>query len=240
MADLDDADVVLLLGSNVAETMPPFVQHLAGVRAKGGLVVVDPRHSPTAKLTQAGAGFHLQPVPGTDLVVLLGLLHIVIAEQRCDLEYLAARTSGFEEVAASVVTWWPERVEAVTGVPCRAVAPGRPDARGSFTATRAGWCHPHRARGRTEHAGCRHRHGRNQPGPGPRVAGAPALWVRADHRPGQRAGWPGAWAEMRSAARLPVDQRPRGPRSCRLGLGCSTGKHSGAGGSGDATARPTR
>mgnify|MGYP001508261479 FL=1 len=51
LADLGGADAVLLLGSNVAETMPPSVQHLAGVRARGGLVVVDPRRSATAALT---------------------------------------------------------------------------------------------------------------------------------------------------------------------------------------------
>ncbi len=117
LADLDDADAVLLLGSNVSETMPPFVQHLARVRDKGGLVVVDPRRSPTAALTDDGCGFHLQPVPGTDLVVLQGLLHVLFAENLCDDAYLATRVDGVQEVMASVTTWWPERVEQVSGVP---------------------------------------------------------------------------------------------------------------------------
>ena len=51
LADLGGAQAVLLLGSNLAETMPPAVQHLAGARAAGGLVVVDPRRSATADLT---------------------------------------------------------------------------------------------------------------------------------------------------------------------------------------------
>ncbi|MCA5895164.1 molybdopterin oxidoreductase family protein [Isoptericola sp. NEAU-Y5] len=126
VTDLAGADVVVLLGSNVAETMPPFVQHLARARAAGGLVVVDPRRSATARLVddpQGGApragrgGVHLQPVPGTDLVVLLALLHVVLAEGLADRDYLAARTSGFDDVARSVVAWWPERAEAVCGVP---------------------------------------------------------------------------------------------------------------------------
>src|SRR5919107_6076140 len=70
-ADLAGADVVVLLGSNLAETMPPAVAHLADVRGRGGLVVVDPRRSATADLTADGGGTLLQPVPGTDLVVLL-------------------------------------------------------------------------------------------------------------------------------------------------------------------------
>ncbi|CAN5206953.1 hypothetical protein BH11ACT1_BH11ACT1_20500 [soil metagenome] len=77
LEDLGGAQAVLLLGSNLAETMPPSVQHLAGARAAGGLVVVDPRRSATADLTSDGRGTHVQPVPGTDLVVLLALTHVV-------------------------------------------------------------------------------------------------------------------------------------------------------------------
>ncbi|MFF2831166.1 molybdopterin oxidoreductase family protein [Cellulosimicrobium cellulans] len=125
LADLAGADAVVLLGSNLAETMPPSVQHLAGVRSRGGLVVVDPRRSATAALTgepgdvggRGDQGVHLQPVPGTDLVVLLALLHVVVTEGLADAEYLAARTSGFDAVRRSVMAWWPERAETVCGVP---------------------------------------------------------------------------------------------------------------------------
>ncbi|WP_229872309.1 molybdopterin oxidoreductase family protein [Promicromonospora soli] len=123
LADLGGAQAVLLLGSNVAETMPPAVQHLAGARAAGGLVVVDPRRSATARLAedpgsgQPAEGVHLAPVPGTDLAVLLGLLHVVLAEGLADRAYLEERTTGFDDVARSVAAWWPERVESVSGVP---------------------------------------------------------------------------------------------------------------------------
>jgi assimilatory nitrate reductase catalytic subunit len=117
LADIGGADAVLLLGSNVAETMPPAVQHLAGARSRGGLVVVDPRAGATASLTEDGAGVHLQPVPGTDLALLLGLLHIVLSEGLADADYLATRTTGLADLQRSVSTWWPERTERVTGVP---------------------------------------------------------------------------------------------------------------------------
>lgn len=123
LADLGGAQAVLLLGSNLAETMPPAVQHLAGARAAGGLVVVDPRRSATARLAedpaseQPAEGVHLAPVPGTDLAVLLGLLHVVLAEGLADRTYLEERTTGFDDVARSVAGWWPERVESVSGVP---------------------------------------------------------------------------------------------------------------------------
>jgi assimilatory nitrate reductase catalytic subunit len=115
--DLDSAHTILLLGSNVAETMPPFIGHLEGARAAGGLLVVDPRYSSTARLTADGAGMHVQPTPGSDLALLLGLTHIVIAEKLHDEAFIAARTAGFDRLRRSVSQWWPERVQEHTGVP---------------------------------------------------------------------------------------------------------------------------
>ncbi len=114
---LDTASTILMLGSNVAETMPPFVQHLQGVRDAGGLIVVDPRRSATAAFTSDGGGLHLQPLPGTDLTLLLGLSHVVIHEGLVDADYVAARTTGYNAVARSVNAFWPERVQSLTGVP---------------------------------------------------------------------------------------------------------------------------
>lgn len=117
LSDLDEASTILMLGSNVGETMPPFIGHLAGAQAAGGLIVVDPRRSSTAKLTADGKGLHLQPAPATDLILLLGLIHIVIAEHLVDETYVAERTTGFADLRRSVSAWWPERVQASTGVP---------------------------------------------------------------------------------------------------------------------------
>ena len=114
--DIDHADAVLLLGSNVADTMPPFVQHLSAARNAGGLVVVDPRVSATAALTNEGSGLHLQALPGADLPLLLGILHVLVAEGWTDEAYLASRTTGWDDVRRSVAAWWPARVAATTGV----------------------------------------------------------------------------------------------------------------------------
>lgn len=121
LADLDDAETILLLGTNVAETMPPFIGHLAGAQAAGGLVVVDPRRTATARLTDDGRGLHVQPAPGTDLALLLGLAHVVVAERLVDEAYVSTRTIGYESLRRSVASWWPERVQAVTGVPAPTV-----------------------------------------------------------------------------------------------------------------------
>ena len=138
---LDDAATILLLGSNVAETMPPFIGHLAGARAAGGLIVVDPRRSATAQLTGDGAGIHLQPAPGTDLVLLLGLTHLVIESGLADRDYLERRTVGFDRLRRSVSRWWPERVQQHTGVPVaqlRQVAERLAAGRGSYILTGRG------------------------------------------------------------------------------------------------------
>ncbi len=114
LTDLATADVVLLVGANVAETMPPLVRHLADMQAAGGtLVVVDPRETATARL----ADHHLPVTPGTDLALALGLLHVVVAEGLLDDSYIASRTWGFDDVRNRVAGWWPVRVERVTGVP---------------------------------------------------------------------------------------------------------------------------
>jgi assimilatory nitrate reductase catalytic subunit len=106
--DLQHADVVLIVGGNPAETMPPFVQHLRDAE----LIVVDPRRSATAEQ----AALHLQPAPGTDLALALGILHAVVADGHLRDDYLADRTTGFDEVWRIAAAWWPERVERVTGV----------------------------------------------------------------------------------------------------------------------------
>jgi assimilatory nitrate reductase catalytic subunit len=121
LADLGSARTILMLGSNTADTMPPFVQHLQGARDAGGLIVVDPRRSATADLTSEGRGRHLQPAPKTDLALLLGITHVVIMDGLVDREYVQGRTRGYDAVARSVTPWWPERVQAITGVPARLI-----------------------------------------------------------------------------------------------------------------------
>jgi assimilatory nitrate reductase catalytic subunit len=111
--DMAGADVILLAGGNLAETMPPITQHLDAQRARGGrLILVDPRRSATA----SGATLHLAPIPGTDTALANGLLHILIRDQRIDRDFVQHRTEGFERVRATVGGYWPTRVERITGV----------------------------------------------------------------------------------------------------------------------------
>jgi assimilatory nitrate reductase catalytic subunit len=121
LEDLGNASTIMMLGSNVAETMPPFVQHLKGARDAGGLIIVDPRRSATAAFTSDGGGIHLQPLPGTDLTLLLGLSHVVVHEGLADTSFIEERTSGYDAVVRSVNAFWPERVQSLTGVPAELI-----------------------------------------------------------------------------------------------------------------------
>jgi assimilatory nitrate reductase catalytic subunit len=113
LSDLGEADVLVLVGANPAETMPPLVRYLIEQRARGGdLVVIDPRRTPTAR----HATLHLQPTPGTDLALANALLHLVIREGQVDKAYVETRTSGFDDVTRVAAAYWPEHVERITGV----------------------------------------------------------------------------------------------------------------------------
>ncbi|MEW2468016.1 molybdopterin-dependent oxidoreductase [Streptomyces sp. NPDC046994] len=114
LEDVPRTGCVILVGSNLAETMPPALRHLTELRENGGtLIVVDPRRTRTAEQ----ADLHLAPRPGTDLALALGLLHLVVAEGRTDEAYIRERTSGWAEARAAAMAHWPEYVERITGVP---------------------------------------------------------------------------------------------------------------------------
>ena len=111
--DIARADVILLVGSNPAETMPPLMQYFQAQRAAGGtLIVVDPRRT----LTAQGATLHLRLTPGTDAALANGLLHLLVKRGAVDLDFVRDRTEGFEQLRGVLATYWPERVEKITGV----------------------------------------------------------------------------------------------------------------------------
>ncbi len=112
--DIAGAETILLVGSNAAETMPPIVQYFESQQAAGGrLIVADPR----ASITAQRADLHLDLTPGTDAALANGILHILLVEGFIDREYIRERTVGFELAENSAASFWPGRVERITGVP---------------------------------------------------------------------------------------------------------------------------
>ena len=114
LTDIAQANVVLMVGANPAETMPPIMQHFDDQRARGGrLVVVDPRRTATAER----ADVHLQITPGTDIALANALLHVLVRDGFADRAFIDARTSGFDAVRHAIQSYWPDRAERITGVP---------------------------------------------------------------------------------------------------------------------------
>ena len=111
--DIAGAEAILLVGSNASETMPPIMQYFEAQRTNGGrLIVADPRLTATAQR----ADLHLRLTPGTDAALANGILHILVRDGLIDTDYIEARTEGFASVRGIVSTYWPERVERITGV----------------------------------------------------------------------------------------------------------------------------
>lgn len=114
LEDIPRTGCVVLVGSNLAETMPPALRYLTELKENGGrLIVIDPRRTRTAEQ----ADLHLSPRPGTDLALALGMLHLVVADGRVDEEFVRTRTNGWDEARAGAMAHWPELVERLTGVP---------------------------------------------------------------------------------------------------------------------------
>jgi ferredoxin-nitrate reductase len=115
-ADVDHADAICLYGHNVAETQTVLWMRMLD-RLEGSnppkLVVVDPRPTPAAQR----ADVHLQVKNGTNLALMNGLLHEIIANGWYDEEYTAAHTLDCEELRTTVEEYPPEKVAEICEVP---------------------------------------------------------------------------------------------------------------------------
>jgi assimilatory nitrate reductase catalytic subunit len=113
-SDIPKAEVVLVTGANVAECAPITTDYLWRMRDAGGkLIVIDPRMTPITR----NADLYLPVRPGTDVALLLGILHVVLRDGLEDPDFIGAHTTGFDAVAESAATWDPRRTAELTGVP---------------------------------------------------------------------------------------------------------------------------
>ena len=117
--DLDRTNFFLILGANPAVsngsmmTAPGMGRRLQEIRERGGKVIlIDPRRTETARL----ADRHLFIKPGTDVLLLLALLHVVFDEALTRLGPLAAFTKGVETIRDLVAEFPPDKVASITGI----------------------------------------------------------------------------------------------------------------------------
>ncbi|HEY4572852.1 MAG TPA: molybdopterin oxidoreductase family protein [Thermoanaerobaculia bacterium] len=113
-SDIPQAEVVFVIGANIAECAPITTSYIWRCRDQGGkLIAADPRMTPITR----NADLYLPLRPGTDLALLMGILHVILRDGLEDRAFIAAHTTGFEEVAKSVQAWDPLTVARATGVP---------------------------------------------------------------------------------------------------------------------------
>jgi anaerobic selenocysteine-containing dehydrogenase len=109
--DLETADVILLIGANIADNHPILCERLQRNQYRT-LIVADPRVTKTAMM----ADIHLPVKPRSDIALLNGIAHILIRDGLLDHAYIDAHTDGFAEFSAFVATLTPEHTSRVTGL----------------------------------------------------------------------------------------------------------------------------
>jgi assimilatory nitrate reductase catalytic subunit len=112
-ADFEESDVVVLVGSNLCIAHPIMWERICRNPHRPEILVVDPRTTETA----VAATQHLALRPKSDLTLLYGIAHLLIANGWIDRPFIDAHTSGFDDFAAHVATFTPKRVVETTGIP---------------------------------------------------------------------------------------------------------------------------
>lgn len=116
--DIEEANVIFIIGHNYAETHPVGFRYVIKAKERGAKVIVaDPRFTRTAWF----ADIFLQHYPGSDIALISGLIHVIIKERLYDERFVREKCIGFDEVVAAVEKFTPEFVEKVTGVPAELI-----------------------------------------------------------------------------------------------------------------------
>src|SRR5690349_21335937 len=114
IAEIAQTEVILVIGSNTTEQHPQIGSKIIEAVNRGAkLIVIDPRQIPLANF----AALYLKPKVGTNVALLNGLAHVIIAEKLNDQDFIAKRTESYLEFADTVKKYTPEYVEEITSIP---------------------------------------------------------------------------------------------------------------------------
>ncbi|MCK5280109.1 MAG: molybdopterin-dependent oxidoreductase, partial [Cyclobacteriaceae bacterium] len=104
---------IILWGTNPIISNQHLWPMILDARQKGAkIVVIDPFQSQSA----IEADWHIQPLPGTDTALALGMMHVILSENLQDQDYIDKYTLGIEELKAHVQKYNPETVAKITGI----------------------------------------------------------------------------------------------------------------------------
>ncbi len=113
--DIDHTNCLFIAGSNTAYAHPIVYRRIEDARAKNPdlkIIVVDPRRTDTAQ----AADLHLAILPGTDVALFNGLLHVMLWEGLLDMAYINAHTEGFDVLKNTVREYTPKMVADICGI----------------------------------------------------------------------------------------------------------------------------
>ena len=109
----DRTDLIFVIGSNTTEQHPLIGSRIiTAVRRGARLIVADNRRIRLARHAQ----LHLRHKNGSDVALLNGMMHVIIAEGLADRAFIDDRTENYMALAAAVADWTPERAAALTGL----------------------------------------------------------------------------------------------------------------------------
>jgi assimilatory nitrate reductase catalytic subunit len=114
--DFSHAEVIMLIGANIADNHPILKLHIARNKQVRGkkptIIVVDPRHSKTANM----ADIYLPIKPRTDLALINGLCYIIWEQGWIDEKFIKERTVGYQEFIKHIQKYPPQEVAHITGI----------------------------------------------------------------------------------------------------------------------------
>lgn len=112
--EIENHDVIFVIGSNTTETHPIIgLKMKKAVRKGAELIVADPRKIDLTRF----AHVWLQHRPGTDVALLNSMMHVIVKEDLTDKNFIETWTEGFDSFKETLEEYTPERGEKITGVP---------------------------------------------------------------------------------------------------------------------------
>ena len=115
MQEIENTDVMFVIGSNTKENHPIVALRMIKAKKKGAkLIIADPRRVPLVRF----ADIWMQHRPGTDVMLLNAMMHVIMKEGLVDKDFIASMTEGYDEAfKKNLEDFTPEAAEKVTGVP---------------------------------------------------------------------------------------------------------------------------
>lgn len=110
---VEDADFIIVIGSNPTENHPVAATYFKQAAKRGArLVVMDPRgHALKRHATDM-----MQFKPGGDVSMLNAMMHVIVEEELYDRQYIQAHTAGFEKMKSHLSRFTPEAMSEICGI----------------------------------------------------------------------------------------------------------------------------